>query len=265
MGGLLNLSMSTLCQLALEKRKKSALSLIKWALTNQLSALTNLSLTVKNLVKKGLSKRLHLFLYQLKNQVHMKNLVLVFVGALLLGSCGSEENGTTEDSTDSVTETQPTSSGDVVKDQIVELISDSQQGMTPLSPIADISNYDSNTEPYLVGENETGNFSSKWDNGDFEGSRFYSKKYDDDSQLGEVRMQILVKEDVYYNYDTDEEDESKKIDFDKYVNIITEEIGVSGEEDEYSEGGYVWTTPTAEWSLSTYDDYSLEFKMKYIR
>ncbi|MFT5821750.1 MAG: hypothetical protein ACI8ZM_003004 [Crocinitomix sp.] len=191
----------------------------------------------------------------------MKKIVLIFVGGMLLASCGSEVNDATDESTNSTTETQTNSSGDIVKDKILELISDVDKGMKPLSPIADVSKYDADVNPYLVGEKETGNFNSKWEKGDFNGSRFYSKKYNEDSQLGEVRLQILLNEDVYYNSDSDEEDASKKIDYDKYLNIITEETGAEPEED-YTGDGHVWKTATATWYLSTYDDYSLEFKMK---
>ncbi len=191
----------------------------------------------------------------------MKKIVLILVGGLLLGACGSEANEAADDSTDSSTETQTNASGDVVKDQIVGLIADVEKGMKPLSPIADVSNYDSSVEPYLVGENETGNYNSSWEDGDFKGSRFYSTKYNDKSQLGEVRMQILVIDDVRWDPETDEEDASKAIDYDKYKDVITEQVGSQPEVDEYSDG-HVWKTATANWYLSAYDDFSLEFKMK---
>ena len=188
----------------------------------------------------------------------MKKIVLILVGGLLLSSCGSDTN----ESTDGTGETETTGSGDIVNDKIVELILDVEKGMKPLSPIADVSKYDSEVKAYVVGENETGNFNSQWEDGDFEGSRFYSKKYNDDSQLGEVRLSIWVKQDVIYDSETGEEDESKKIDYDKYLNIISDEVGGQPTKENHTGGGHVWKTSTANWYLSTYDDYSLEFKMK---
>ncbi len=177
-------------------------------------------------------------------------------------SCESEVTVTTS-GTDTETESTTTqSSGDIVKDQIFGLIADADKGLKPLSPIANIDKYDANTKAYIVGEKETGNFNSKWEKGDYEGSRFYSKKYNDDSQLSEVRLSIMVKEEIYYDDESDTEDESKKIDCNKYLKIISEKLGVEAEEETYTGGGHVWKTPIANWQLTTYDDYSLQFVMK---
>lgn len=192
----------------------------------------------------------------------MKKLVLILAGGLLLGSCGSDEANSENESGDNATETQVTESGDVIEDQIMALIADVEKGLKPLSPIAEISKYDNNVKPYLVGENETGNFNSESEKGDYEFSRFYSKKYNDETLLGEIRLSIFVKEDVVWDPETDEEDTSKKIDLDKYKEIITAEMGTEPEEEDYVGGGLLWKTPTANWKLSNYDDYSLEFKVK---
>lgn len=191
----------------------------------------------------------------------MKKIVLVLVGGLLLGSCGTE----TTETNDSSNNTEQAESTDVIKNKLFELISDADKGMKPLMPISDVSKYDNNVKPYMVGEKETGNFNSKWNDGDFEGSRFYSKLYNDDTKLSEVRLSIMMKHDVYVDQDTGEADASKKIDFDKYLKLLSEKIGSEPEKETHTGGKHLWKTEDAEWRLGSYDDYSLEFTMKKVR
>lgn len=193
----------------------------------------------------------------------MKKLVLVVIGGLLLHSCGSETGETA--GTEGTGEVQSTGSGDVIEDKLIGLIEDAEKGMKPLSPIADVSKYDSNAKVYVVGEEETGNYNSKWENEDYHGSRFYSKLYNDATKLDQVRLSVLTNDDVLYDETTGEIDESKKIDFDHYLNVISEKIGSQPEKENYTGGGHLWKTADAHWKLSSYDDYTLEFTMKRVK
>lgn len=114
----------------------------------------------------------------------MKKIVCMLMFPLVIASCGNKE-----------TESNGKES-DVVLEQINKLMSDVEKGMKPLSKIAEVTNYDNNAKPYLREDNnsETGNFQSKWENGDYKLSRFYSKKYNDESLLGEVRVSVVLKD-----------------------------------------------------------------------
>lgn len=179
----------------------------------------------------------------------MKKIVCVLMLPLLIASCGTKEVESSG------------KGGDVVLEQINKLMSDAEKGMKPLSKIAEVTTFDNNAKPYLREDNnsETGNFQSKWEDGDYKITRFYTKKYNDESLLQGVRVSVVLKDEAYYNPDTDEEDPSKKIDFDKYSKILSEKLG--SQPSDYN-GSKVWKTDKADWYMNQWDDYSLEFTMK---
>gem|GEM_PF-4195083 len=174
---------------------------------------------------------------------------------LLLAACGGGETNSAESGGEG--------SGDVFQDQITALLADVEAGLKPMSNMADISKFDPNQEAYVLpGGQETGNFRSEWKKGDFNGSRFYSKRYNDDTKLGEIRLSVLKNEDVYINEETGELDASKKIDLNTYVKLLTEKLGVEAKDVSNTLGGYQWVTATEKWGLKAYDDYSLQVNVK---
>lgn len=188
----------------------------------------------------------------------MKRLTYLLLSAsfmLILTSCGGEKNST-----------EAEGSGDVFRDQITALFADFEAGLKPLSNISEISKFDANQEAYVLpGGKATGNFKSEWEKGDYSGSRFYSKRYDDDSKLGDIRLSVTMKEDAYYNDETGEEDASKKIDLNTYVKMLSDKLGVEAKDVSNTLGGYQWVTATEKWGLDSYDDYSLQVTVKAAR
>jgi len=132
-----------------------------------------------------------------------------------------------------------------------------------MSNISEISKFDANQKAYVLpGGKATGNFKSEWEKGDYRGSRFYSKRYNDDTKLGDIRMSVSLKEEVYMNDETGELDASKKIDLNTYVKLLSDKLGVEAKDVSSTLGGYQWVTATEKWGLKSYDDYSIQLNVK---
>lgn len=203
----------------------------------------------------------------------MKKIMTILGATMIFASCTVET--TSEKSLDEALNDLETSlnenlnelssSEDVIKNELKLVLDNIKKGVKPMGKMEDIKKYDAKATEYLNNGVSTGSYTCDYDEGNFNIYKFYETSYNDKTELKNISIMISVLDDVIYDEETGEEDLTQALQFEKYIDIISKELGVQPSKlDTDEDDDYEWEKDGVLYYLSVYDDYTIDFDISQI-
>ena len=167
---------------------------------------------------------------------------LCFCFALLF-ACGNGEDTNSSG-------TSSTESKDIVALEIVQLIDNYKAGLQPVTPIANVKNFDANAKENLNSSGKFIGFQSETEKENLAIRKYYSTKFNDEKNLKACNVSF----EVLDAYDEDDnEDPSKVIEYQKYVDLINKHLPDAQYEKFNGDDSWELDNNTFVFSYSEYD------------